>query len=98
LSLIETGRLPVDEEKAKKILADISRIRREALSNVELDFSDPRFAVRRPRPKTKPSVPTRRPRPKHAREREPRIRENVMTNSQAIQRIEEIAEGLRKGS
>jgi len=98
LSLIETGRLPVDDEKAKKILAGISRIGREVLSNADLDFSDLRFSARRPRSTTKRNPPSRGPRPKHAGQREARKRTNVTSNSEALQRIEEIAEGLRKGN
>lgn len=96
LSLIETGRLPVDDEKAKKILDGISRIGREVSSNDALDFSDLRFSTRRPRSRTKQKV-SRKPQPKHAGEREARIKKNVTSNSQAIQRIEEIAESLRRG-
>jgi hypothetical protein len=96
--LIETGRLPVDDEKAKKILDGIARIGREVLSNAELDFSDLRFAARRRRSRTQGDAPRRKALPKYTgRAESPGRGKRTKNYSEAIQRIEEIAEGLRKG-
>jgi hypothetical protein len=92
LSLIESGQLPISEEKAKKIMAAISRIGQQVSASTAgvLDFSDLRFPARRPRSKPTSS---RHQQPAH---QETVFKKEVRTNSEAIQQIDEIAEVLRK--
>jgi Helix-turn-helix domain len=92
LSLIESGLLRVNEEKAKRILAAISRIG-HANDSVALDFSDLRFSARRRR--SKPTRNHQRCGHQGFKKEATEAKIGGSTNSETIQKIDEIAERLR---
>jgi transcriptional regulator with XRE-family HTH domain len=100
LSLVEQGAISVDDPKAERISAAISRISQEALSNISVDFSDLHFVARRARSRPERNKKSRNlfvSRPRKSDSKVALRQKDVVTNSEAILRIEEIAKGLRNG-